>query len=181
MSDSERAALLDNVRLNEDLRAEVEHLLAAEGRLKSDSLEPPQPSPCPCDHESAVGANEGCANSAGQGRTTAGTCSVSADDMQLVVEGAPANQPALLLMGSQEQVPSPFGEGLMGMTGSLVRIETRTIDGSGLATWSDLSAAGLWNAGDTRYLQIRNRDPFAGGGPCRSAFNLSGMKVVFEQ
>ena len=101
--------------------------------------------------------------------------------MELTVTGVPAFQPALLFMGSQEMAtPVPFGDGLLGLTGFLTRIETRAADASGSATWTNLHTLDLWNAGDTRAFQIWYRDPIAG--PCGSAFNLSsGLRVTFEQ
>ena len=137
---------------------------------------------CPCGNESNQGSNQGCANSTGNGGLLghAGSASVASDDMVLFADMLPANQPALLFMGSVATGGSPFGDGLLGVTGFLVRIEVQNASSGGTATWSNLGTNyGLWDAGDTKFFQVWYRDP--AGSPCGALFNLSSaLQVNFQ-
>ena len=136
---------------------------------------------CPCGNESAPGAGQGCLNSTGAGARIdwEGSASMAADDLLLIGEGLLPGQPALLFMGANKRATGqPFGDGLLGMWGTLTRlpIEFAAIDGT--ATWSDLHALGHWSPGTTRMFQLWYRDP--AGLPCGSFFNLSGgLQVSF--
>ena len=141
-------------------------------------------SACPCGNESQAGSGQGCANSSGAGARLfgLGSTSLNANDMVLAAEHLPANQNALLFMGTNQQAGAPFGDGLLGMTGFLVRLPLKQASPSGEASWTNLHALGIWSVGDTAFFQVWYRDPFQGGGPCGSAFNLSnGLQVSFEQ
>ena len=69
---------------------------------------------CPCGNHSAVGAQEGCANSTGVGASLVGTgaVQVGSDSLRLSVQGAPAGVPGLVFSG-QSEIAVPFKDGIL--------------------------------------------------------------------
>ena len=140
-------------------------------------------SACPCGNTSATGNDEGCANSGGAGGHLAafGSASVGADDLSFRATGLPANQASLLFVGTQTVAGGagqPFGDGLLCVGGSLVRLGVSFADRNGCAAWTVGLGAGGWGAADVRHFQSWYRDP--SGGPCGSAFNLTNaLELTF--
>jgi choice-of-anchor B domain-containing protein len=142
--------------------------------------------PCPCGNTGAAGA--GCANSTGQSGLLAasGTPQVSADTLSLGVSGLPATVSVLFFQGTQAQssgLGSAFGDGLRCVSGSVVRLGTKTTS-AGASSYPQagdpsVSVRGGAAAGNTRYYQAwyRNADPAF----CASeTFNLTnGVSVVW--
>lgn len=70
----------------------------------------------------------------------------------------------------------PFGDGLLCVEGSIVRLGVAVPDAAGAAVWGPgLGALGGWSAGDRRRFQVWYRNP---GGPCGSGFNLTNALEV---
>ncbi|MFT7671076.1 MAG: hypothetical protein ACI8X5_003792 [Planctomycetota bacterium] len=136
---------------------------------------------CPCANIGGVG--EGCRNSTGGGATlsASGSDSVTTDNLLMTVSGGPPTTAALLFVGDQEVnagLGFAFGDGLRCAGGQVTRMGVETLSvGSG--TWGpNLSAAGGWSAGDTRYFQTWYRD--VNNSPCGLEFNLSqGARIIF--
>ena len=137
--------------------------------------------PCPCGNESPVGLGTGCVNSTGGGASMGwgGTASLGQNDMILTGAGLPANKPAMLFMGTVKRPTGlVLGDGLLGMSGALIRVELDFSAADGTASWSNLHAYNYWIAGETRMFQVWYRDP--ANGPCSTGFNLSsGVQVSF--
>ena len=137
---------------------------------------------CPCDNAASAGA--GCLNSTGNGATLGaeGSASTATDDLLLRASDLPPAQAALAFCGSGPNnggAGSPFGDGLLCVSGGIVRLGITSAGADGGAVWGpSLGQIGAWNAGATRSFQCWYRDPQ--GGPCGSAFNLSnGLSIVF--
>ena len=132
---------------------------------------------CPCGNAGAPG--EGCATSIATGAriAAAGSPSVSANDLTVSLESAPAGKPGLLFSGTMALAGTPFGDGLRCAGGATRRHGLRTTDGTGTATWGPgLTSTFAPGAGQSVYVQIWYRDP---SGPCGAGFNLSpGLQVV---
>lgn len=130
---------------------------------------------CPCLNPGNPG--QGCANGTGSGATLAvsGSTSLSAADLSLVASGLVPGNAGLFFQGSAQLnagLGTPFGDGLFCAGGTIVRLEARVANGSGVAgTTLDIGALGGVGAGDVRYYQIWYRDPV--GTPCGSGQNLS--------
>jgi hypothetical protein len=120
-------------------------------------------------------------NSAGPGATmsSSGTTSVAANDLVLTALDCPAGQNGVFFYGP-DQTQTPFGNGNLCITGTLVRLPVIQTNVLGFATWPlDLIAppvSGQITAGSTWNFQFWFRDPAAGG----TGFNLSdGLSVMF--
>ena len=114
-------------------------------------------------------------NSVGPGALmeSSGGTSIAANDLTLRCSGAPPFQNGIFFYGPQETAVL-FGDGVLCVTGGLLRFPTVTVDGLGAAAYGlDITdppqASGQITAGSTWYFQFWYRDP-AGGG---SGFNLS--------
>lgn len=141
---------------------------------------------CPCGNTDAAA---GCANSTSMGAllSSAGSASVSSDDLVLTVTNVPAGQNGLVYMGgAASQVP--FGDGLRCVASgpfATCRFPTRNAGASGTLTEGPgivafsltLGAACHVDVGETWFFQGWYRDP---GGPCGAFFNLSNaLSVTF--
>ena len=141
---------------------------------------------CPCGNPGAAG--RGCDNSAGTGGSTlsgVGTASLSADSLSLASEGQTATGTTVVMQGDAALgAPTPFGQGLRCVGGSLKRLWVLSPAGTGgvsvppagQPSVSSRSAA----LGDTiapgshRYYMAYYRDPVVlGGCPSSSTFNAS--------
>ncbi len=136
------------------------------------------PPVCPCGNAGDPGA--GCANSTGLGGKLMGlgTPSATSDDLEFFASQLPPNRPSLLFGGVGAQLPGAlFGDGLRCVTGSVQRLGVRFADSQGAASWTGggLIAQGGWQAGDSPSFQVWYRDA---GGPCGTAFNVSGGSVL---
>ncbi len=140
--------------------------------------------PCPCGNEGDPG--RGCANSAvpaGARLFGSGTPFVTADDVQLVVEGLPAGA-AVLLFQAQGRIGgglgTPFGDGLRCAGGGVVRLGATLAPGG--ASWPlpgdpPLSVRGLVPpSGGARHYQAWYRDTASFCTP--AGFNLSNGLTV---
>lgn len=138
---------------------------------------------CPCANNAT--AEEGCANSQGNGAVLNGVGSPDAlaDNLNFDAWGLTPSQPVLLFSADNEVTSAQpaflFGDGFRCAGGNLKRLGVRTSSATGEAHWGPgLLAAGGWGPGDTRRFQAWYRDPV--GSPCGSAFNLSnGVEVNF--
>jgi hypothetical protein len=130
---------------------------------------------CPCGNFSPGAA--GCANSSGEGALLegAGSASVAADDLNLIVTNALPGKSALLFSGTLMEnggAGTILGDGLRCVGGVIQRHAVRLPDAAGGATWGPgLLALAGWSAGATREFQVWYRDSLAG--PCSTGFNLS--------
>jgi trimeric autotransporter adhesin len=137
---------------------------------------------CPCSN--VGGAEQGCANSSGQGATLAavGTSSASIDDLGLSAANLVAGNPVLLFRADNAIAGGagvPFGDGLRCAGGGAIRVGVRTPTAAGFAHWGPaLASTGNLQAGDTTRFQAWYRDPV--GGPCGAGFNTThGLEVTF--
>jgi hypothetical protein len=141
---------------------------------------------CPCG-PGAAGA--GCPNSFGSGGLLAstGVASVSADTVQLQSSGLPPSTFALYLQGAGAANAGygyVFGDGLLCVSGSLIRLGARSIAGSGAFGYGvsgDPSISvrgGLSPTGGTRYYQAWYRNPVGFCTP--GTFNLTnGIRIAW--
>ncbi|MBV1929906.1 MAG: FG-GAP repeat protein, partial [Gammaproteobacteria bacterium] len=137
---------------------------------------------CPCSNESSPGSGRGCGNSTGDGALLGhvGGASVQTNDLALNASGLPANQPALLFMGTSSAGGAPFGDGLLGINGFLVRLEIRSADAAGNVTWPQVASLSNASNGDYKLYQVWYRDPL--GTPCGTPYNLTnGLQVAYQQ
>lgn len=126
---------------------------------------------CPCGNEGVLGA--GCANSTGGGALlgASGDATVGSDTVSLNVSGVPAAIPGLFFGGPLEVAPSPFGDGLRCVGGSIRRLEVVFSDAAGNASTSvSLSSLEGLTGGELRQYQYWYRDI---SGPCNTLFNVS--------
>ena len=137
---------------------------------------------CPCMNFGGTG--EGCAHESGAGASGArlegtGSGSLAADDLTFAAHNLPAGQPALLFVGDNAAGGGsglPFGDGLLCVTGGVVRLGVAIAGPSGSASWGPgLAATGGWAAGDLARFQAWYRTP---AGPCGSGFNLTNGAAV---
>lgn len=131
---------------------------------------------CPCGNTG--GAGRGCRNqafSAGAKLEATGIASVSADSVVLRASGTTPTQTGLFFQGTtavNAGQGAPFGDGLLCVGGSIVRLQVRNASLFGTALSSvSLAAEGGLAAGQTRRYQWWYRDTVSS--PCGSAFNLS--------
>jgi len=123
-------------------------------------------------------------NSVGSGAVIgfSGTASLSANNLELIVFGCPANKPALFFYGPT-QISQIFGNGVRCAGGAINRLQPQSTDSIGFATQLlDLNAApfnagtGAAGVGVNHNFQFWYRDPAAGG----AAFNTSdGLSVTY--
>lgn len=116
---------------------------------------------CPCSHVGAAG--RGCPNfaSASGGLLTAsGEPSISTDTLVLAASSAIPFGPGLYFQGSASVVGgSVFGNGLLCLTGSTPRLETRFANAAGSSsTTVAIHVLGSTSAGNVRYYQMWFRD-----------------------
>lgn len=86
------------------------------------------PSLCPCGSQTWAWPT-GCPNSVypwGTSLTANGNASVSADDMQLQIDGAPVGTQMMLCQGTFGIAPTPFGDGLRCIGGQITRMRVLT-------------------------------------------------------
>lgn len=141
--------------------------------------------PCPCGNSSAPGGRQGCLNSTGIGAELLGTgcVRVSSDSLRLEAIGLPASASSLFLQGNTTSPPTSFGDGLLCLGGSLVRIALRTAAGGAVSYPTDgalaISVRGGVTAGQTLGYQTYYRNAAAFCTP--STFNVSsGLVVVWS-
>lgn len=136
--------------------------------------------PCPCGAGTA-----GCVNSAGQSSRLdgAGATSLAADGFTLSASGLPAGACAFV-QATDRSAPTPFGDGLLCVAGTRVRLGTRASSG-GVASLpapggASLSQLGGLVASGVRLYQAWYRDGSAGH--CTPAsFNASdALRVVWR-
>ena len=116
-------------------------------------------------------------NSAGPGATigSQGSVRLSAADLVLTVDGAPASQFGIFFHGST-RIQAPFGDGFRCVGGGVRRLTIQMINGSGHAERAFDGAAEGIGPSEERDFQFWYRDPMAAG----SGHNLSdGLAVVF--
>ncbi len=145
---------------------------------------------CPCDPGQSGNPGEGCANSFGSGGKIAasGTASVSNDSVVLHATNLPPTTAALFFQGNNKQNGgngSQFGDGLLCVNGSVVRLGSKTASGGsvdfGAGVGSDplVSVRGMVpGTGATRRYQVwyRNAAPFC----TPSTFNLTnGLEIAW--
>jgi len=146
---------------------------------------------CPCGNPGSAG--HGCANSTGAGALLSGYGSrwiapQECTPLVLTASQVPPNASCLFfqgdvqLTGPQGDSGDPFGDGLRCAGTNVIRIEIVTSDGNGTAsTTVNVAAAGLVGVGDTKYYQVRYRDPAGQGSPCGAGFNLTnGLRITWN-
>jgi hypothetical protein len=143
--------------------------------------------PCPCGNVGATGT--GCANSlALSARMSAtGNGVVGADTLLLASAQTGAGTPLVFFQGNvtvNSGLGASFGDGLLCVTGSIVRLGVKFSDGLGLARYPDagdpaISVQGAVGAGATRYYQAWYRDA---GSFCTGATNnlSNGVAVAWR-
>jgi choice-of-anchor B domain-containing protein len=143
--------------------------------------------PCPCGNVGATGT--GCANSlALSARMSAtGNGIVGADTLLLASAQTGVGTPLVFFQGNvavNSGLGASFGDGLLCVTGSIVRLGVKFSDGLGLARYPDagdpvISVQGAVGAGATRYYQAWYRDA---GSFCTSATNnlSNGVAVAWR-
>lgn len=145
---------------------------------------------CPCDPGQSGGTGEGCAHSFGFGGMlgATGLASVANDSVVLHATNLPPTTASLCFQGTTKTNGgngSQFGDGLLCVSGSIIRLGTRTTSGGasdfgfGIGADQPISVHGAIPAvGATRRYQIwfRNAASFC----TNSTFNLSnGLEVVW--
>lgn len=136
---------------------------------------------CPCVNNGGTG--EGCANSAGNGATLAGSgnASFSNDTLTLTVAGVNGNKPGLLLRGNN-QVAVPAGDGILCTAGGSQRSQVQvTVNGGTVyTTFNGGTLGSVANVGAPTNYQYWYRDPNPLG-PCGTAFNFTnGWTVTYQ-
>jgi len=135
---------------------------------------------CPCGNSGLPG--QGCQNSSGTGvgLSAVGNAALTADTLQLRVQGGPANKFGLFFQGNAKVnggLGSLFGDGLRCAGGQVKRLETVQLDAQGAsATSGVVSTLGAASAGTTLYYQFWYRDILAS--PCGLQFNTSNALEV---
>jgi len=142
---------------------------------------------CPC--ANSGGFQRGCANSqsaigaalgaVGNSQTGAG------DTLAFTVTGVPANVTCTLFQGTANSGGVLFGDGVRCVSGSQIRIRTKSSNAGGSASWPtgaepDISVTGVISpSGAQRYYQVSYRNSAV---YCTSAtFNISnGMRVFWS-
>ncbi len=122
---------------------------------------------CPCGNNGWAG--RGCGNSVtpnGAGLSATGTAQTGAGDtVSMLLEYVPANVTCTLFQGTTNSAtPFAFNDGLRCVTGSLIRIRTKSASATGTATFPsgsepDISVAGnVPVAGAHRFYQVNYRN-----------------------
>jgi glucose/arabinose dehydrogenase len=133
----------------------------------------PVAAPCPAPVEYCATSP----NSAGSGATIAstGSASIAAAELVLLASHGPHHVSGFFFYGQQE-VQMPFGNGVLCVGGTPVRLHAQVTDEHGFVARPFDAAAASIAAGETRDFQFYYRDA-AGGG---ALFNLSdGLRVLF--
>ena len=133
----------------------------------------PETASCPCGNDPIPGVIGGCVNASGGSATllTSGSPSVVAGDLVLEASGIPLNRPGVFFAGPQPEsagMGTPFRNGLLCISGPLVRIEKIRQSPGGQASYPGPGFPSLAQTlgvlpGDTTYFQFWYRDP---GGAC---------------
>jgi hypothetical protein len=139
---------------------------------------------CPCNNNSAPGAEQGCLNSTGVGGKLVGTgiTRVSAD--ALVLHASNMVQGICVFLQGSALAQAPFGDGLRCAGGSLIRLGAKSVVGgaSSFPQAGDpaISVKGaVPPSGGVRYYQVFYRNP--NGSPCGTFFNItSGVSVIWQ-
>ena len=149
---------------------------------------------CPCGNLGLDG--RGCENSFSTGGaqlSAAGNASVSADSLVLTSAGELPSASSIFLQSSVQIGPTPFGDGLRCLGGSLRRLYVHAASNGSVSgpITGDLPisarSAQLGDAlasGATRYYQVVYRDPTAAycASPAGGSWNISsGLAVVWGQ
>jgi hypothetical protein len=140
--------------------------------------------PCPCGNKGAPG--RGCANSAnveGAQLKGSGVADVSSDTFVLTASGMPATSTALFVQFESVLdggLGAPLGDGLLCLSGTLIRLGTRAAT-AGVATYPSLgsptvSVRGMVPPGSVRYYQAHYRN--AAAFCTASTFNLTNAMRV---
>ena len=146
---------------------------------------------CPCGNcDSTSTGVVGCANGAqlpdlvGAGLTASGSTSVSESPptFKLIGGSLVTNQPGLYFQGNNavnSGSGNTFGDGLRCAGGSVIRLQVRAANSSGVSeTNIDLIAKGGITSGAVKHYQLWYRDPAST--ICGTSFNLTnGVKVTF--
>jgi len=137
----------------------------------------------PCGNSSAL---TGCLNSLGLGATLdgAGTSSLATDDMTIIAASMPPGTSTLFFSGPN-QAQTPFGDGLRCIGNPTFRIEIKSADASGSATYGPGVATDLcvnssqcMTAGQTFNFQVWYRNAASFCTP--ATFNLTnGLSVTY--
>jgi hypothetical protein len=139
---------------------------------------------CPCNNNTATGAQQGCANSTGQGGKLVGSgvTKVSADTF--VLHASNMIQGVCVFLQGDAVTQAPFGDGLRCASGQLIRLANKGMSG-GASSYPQagdpsISVKGLVPpAGGVRYYQVFYRNP--NGSPCGTFFNItSGVNVIWQ-
>lgn len=151
--------------------------------------------PCPCGNQAAPGEGQGCANSLGAAArlTNSGNASVDTDTLTLTSSGESTNELSVFLQGHAQVAPAAFGDGLMCIAGTLLRLYTHDSSGGSVTAPVGLGASisarsaslgDVISAGSTRYYQVYYRDSAAGfcPPPAGSGFNVSSaLSILWVQ
>jgi hypothetical protein len=139
---------------------------------------------CPCGANGAPG--QGCANTGGSGSRMdgAGNALLSADTFGLVIVGAPANKPGLVLRAANQLnggLGILVGDGLLCIVGQSARSQVQVTNANGNVAFVDFQGLPFgqssYGAGLPAYYQFWHRDP---GNTCSgTGFNFSNAWAVF--
>ena len=140
---------------------------------------------CPCGNNVPAGAAQGCRNSTGQGAalTGSGLASVSADSLVLDVVNLPnPAQPVYsLFFQGNNTISTPFRDGKLCVTGSVIRLFERSGTG-GVASYplageTSISVRGAVTGSAIRHYQVWYRNA---AGPCGTGTNFTnGLTVIW--
>lgn len=141
--------------------------------------------PCPCGNSTPPGSGQGCAHSLGYGARldASGNASVAGDSIVLTANLLPPGTTGVFIQGTQRaQNGVVFGDGLLCVSGSIVRLGTKSAPGGAMsypgAGDPPVSVRGGVVAGDLRHYQLWFRN---GASFCTSAaFNLTnGLTIAW--
>jgi hypothetical protein len=139
---------------------------------------------CPCNNNSANGAQAGCLNSTGLGGKLVGSGTTKVSRDALVLHASDMVQGVCVYLQGDAVTQAPFGDGLRCASGQLIRLATKAMVG-GAASYPQagdpsISVKGHVPAsGGVRLYQVFYRNP--NGSPCGALFNItSGVNVVWQ-